>query len=65
MSQMVRVFTNDLGDWCSVPGRDIPKTQKTVLDATLTLSIIRYRSRVNWSNPGEKAAPSPIPRCSR
>ena len=29
----------------------------------LTLSIIRYRSRVKWSNPGNGVAPSPIPQC--
>ena len=30
----------------------------------LTLSIIRYVSRVKWSNPGKGVAPSPISRCS-
>ena len=30
----------------------------------LTLSIIRYGSRVKWSNPGRGVAPSPIPWCS-
>ena len=30
----------------------------------LTLSIIRWGSRVKWSNPGKGVAPSPIPRCS-
>ena len=30
----------------------------------VTLSIIRYVSRVKWSNPGEGVAPSPTPRCS-
>ena len=29
-----------------------------------TLSIIRYGSRVKWSNPGKGVAPSPTPRCS-
>ena len=29
----------------------------------LTLSIIRYVSRVKWSNPGKGGAPSPTPRC--
>ena len=32
---MVRVFANGLGDWGSIPGRVIPKTQKMVLDASL------------------------------
>ena len=30
----------------------------------LTLSIIRYESRVKWSNPGKGVAPSPTPWCS-
>ena len=30
----------------------------------LTLSIIRYVSRVKKSNPGKGVAPSPTPRCS-
>ena len=30
----------------------------------LTLSIIRYGSRVKWSNPGEGVAPSLTPWCS-
>ena len=30
----------------------------------LTLSFIRYGSRVKWSNSGKEVAPSPTPRCS-
>ena len=30
-----RVFTNGLGDWGSILGQVIPKTQKMVLDAAL------------------------------
>ena len=30
----------------------------------LTLSIIRYVSRIKWSNPGKGVAPSSTPRCS-
>ena len=30
----------------------------------LTLSIIRYISRVKWNNQGKGVAPSPTPRCS-
>ena len=30
----------------------------------LTVSIIRYGSRVKWSNPGNGVAPSPTPWCS-
>ena len=68
----VRVFANGPGDLGSIPGRVIPKTQKMVLDASLlnmppclTLSIIRYGSRVKWSNPGKGVAPSPTPWCSK
>ena len=32
---MSRVFANGLGDWASIPGWVIPKTQKMVIDATL------------------------------
>ena len=31
----------------------------------LTLSNIRYGSRVKWSNPGKGVAPSPTPWCSK
>ena len=34
------------------------------LDASLTLSSIRYVSRVKWNNPGKGVAPSPTPQCS-
>ena len=47
------------------PGRVIPKTQKWYLMLPcLTLSVIRYGSRVKWSNPGIGVAPFPTPRCS-
>ena len=42
---MVRVFANGLGDWCSIPGQVIPKTQKMVLDAAL-LSTQHYKVRI-------------------
>ena len=49
----VRVFANGPGDLGSIPGRVIPKTLKWYLiPPCLTLSIIRYGSRVKWSNPG-------------
>ena len=39
------------------------KDSKIVLDAALlTLCIIRYVSRIKWSNPGGGVAPSPSPR---
>ena len=59
---VVRVFVNGPGDLGSIPGRVILKTQKMVLPC-LTLSIIRYRSRLKWSNPGKGAGPFPTPWC--
>ena len=62
---MVRVFANGPGDLGSIPRRVIPKTQKWYLMLPrLTLSIIRYGSRIKWSNPGKGVAPSPTPWCS-
>ena len=62
----VRVFANGPGDLGSIPGRVIPKTQKKwyLMPPCLTLSIIRYGSRVKWSNPGKGVAPFPTPWCS-
>ena len=60
------LFANGPGDLGSIPGRVIPKTQKWYLmPPCLTLSIIRYGSRVKWSNPGKGVAPSPTPWCSK
>ena len=42
---MSRVFTNGPGDWGSIPGQVIPKTQKMVLDAAL-LSTQDYKVRI-------------------
>ena len=42
---MVRVFTNGLGDLCSIPGWVIPKTQKMVLDASL-LNTQHYKVQI-------------------
>ena len=62
---MVRVFANGPGDLGSIPGRVIPKTQKLFLmPPCLTLSIIRYVSRVKWGNLGKGVALSPTPWCS-
>ena len=43
---MVRVFAKGPGDLGSIPGRAIPKTQKTVLDANL-LNTQHYKVRIN------------------
>ena len=58
-----RVFANGPENLGSQPGRVIPKTSKMVL-VCLTLSNIRYVSRVKWSNPGKGLVSSPTPRCS-
>ena len=36
-----------------------------LMPSCLTLSIIRYGSRVKWSNPGKGVTPFPTPWCSR
>ena len=35
-----------------------------LIQPCLTLSIIKYGSRIKWRNPGNRVAPSPTPRCS-
>ena len=52
---MSRVFANGPGDQGSIPGRVIPKTQKKwyLIPPCLALNIIRYGSRLKWSNPGK------------
>ena len=40
------------------------KKKRYLMPPFLTLSIIRYGSRVKWSNPGKGVAPSPTPQCS-
>ena len=61
-----RVFANGPGDRGSIPGRVIPKTLKKcyLIPPCLTLSIIRYVSRVKQSKSGKGVAPSPTPQCS-
>ena len=55
---MVWVFTNDPGDWVSIPGWVILKTQKWYLMPTcLTLSILRYGSRVSKVIQGKEKYP--------
>ena len=57
----VRVFANGPGD----PRSSYQRLKKWYLmPPCLTLSIIRYGSRVKWSNPGKGVAPFPTPWCS-
>ena len=65
VSTVTRSYINTvlLVHWPS--GWVIPKTQKWYrMPPCLTLSIIRYGSRVKWSNPGKGIAPFPTPWCS-
>ena len=56
IGQVGRVFADDPGDRGSLPGRVIPKTQKWYLTPPcLTLSIIRYGSRLKSSNSGKES----------
>ena len=52
--------------WVQSPVASYQRIKKWYLiPPCLTLSNIRYVSRVKWSNPGKGVAPSPTPRCSR
>ena len=61
----VSVFGNDPGDWGSVPGEVIPKTQKMVLDAYL-LNTQNYKVRFKgkWVNQRKGLVHSLTSRCS-
>ena len=63
---ILKCITNGLGDWGSISGLVIPKDSKKwyLIFPCLTLSIIRYVSRVKWSNPGKGVAPSLTPQYS-
>ena len=57
---MSRVFNNGPGDQGSIQGRDIPKTQKMVLDATLLNTQhykVRIKSKVEQSREWSSALP--------
>ena len=59
---MGRVLANGLGDQGSILGWVILKTKKRYLiPPCLTFSIIRYGSRIKWSNQRKRVAPSPTP----
>ena len=58
---MSRVFTNGLGDWCSIPGQVIPMTQKMVLDAALFDTQhykIHIKGKVEQSREWSSASPT-------
>ena len=58
---MMSVLSNGLCDQGLIPGWILQKTQKRVLDPTLLNSIIKYGSRVKWSNPGNREVRSLTP----
>ena len=61
---MDSVFANGMGDRDSIPGWVIHETQNDCTSYHLA-NIIRYVSRVKWSNPGKGVTPSSTPRCWR
>ena len=55
-----RVFPNGLGDWGSIPGRVIPKTQKMVLDISLLNTQhyeAHFKGKVKQSRERSSALP--------
>ena len=64
-STLIWIFVIGPGDLGSITGRVIPKTLKWYLiPPCLTLSNIRYVSRVKLTSRGKGVAPSPTVRCS-
>ena len=63
---MSRVFANSPGDQGFNPRLSHTKDSKKwyLMLTFLTLSIIRYGSRIKWSNPGNGIAASPTFQCS-
>ena len=60
---MSRVFDNGPGDWGSVPGWAIPKTQKMVLDAAL-LNTQHYKVRIKGKVEQSRERSSALPYAS-
>ena len=54
---MNRMFTNDLWDRGSIPGRDIPKIQKMVLEASLLITQVQINGKVEQSREGGSDLP--------
>ena len=54
------------GTWVQSQAESYQRLKKWYLmPPCLTLSIMRYGSRVKWSNPGKGVAPSTTPWCSK
>ena len=59
ISLLARVFANGQGYWGLFPGR---VKLRHLISPCLTLSVIRYVSRVKWSNIREEVESFPSPR---
>ena len=57
---MVRMVANGPGDWGSIPGQVIPKTQKMVLDAGL-LNTQHYNVRIKGKVEQSRERSSVLP----
>ena len=60
MIAFVGTFTEDLGDWGSIPGWVIPKTQKMILDVSLLNSQhykVQIKGKVKQFREGSGTAP--------
>ena len=61
----IYIYIYDSEDQGSISGHVIPKTLKwSLIPPCLTLSNIKYVSRIKWSNPGKGVAPFHTLRCS-
>ena len=60
---MSRVFANGPGDWRSIPGWVIPKTQKMVLDVAL-LNIQHYKVKIKGKVEQSRERNSALPNTS-
>ena len=67
---MLIIQVGSVCQWSGRPGFN-PRSRHTkdfkkwyLIPPCLTLSNIRYVSRIKWSNPGKGGAPSPTPQCS-
>ena len=61
-SLISRVFANSTGDWGSILGQVIPKTQKMLLDATLLNTHyykVRFKGKVEQSSEWSSTLPTP------
>ena len=58
------MFANRPEDWVSIPGRDIPKTQKIIFDASLlNIQNLKLWVKGKWSNLGKGIELSLTPWC--